>query len=65
LKLGPEDLKRGERLSRPRVAAQEPKSGANPSIVSYNANVAKIHNAIYSLVRFENKNIFFYYGETL
>jgi hypothetical protein len=31
----------------------------NPTIVSYNASAVKIYNATSSLVRFENKNIFF------
>jgi hypothetical protein len=34
-------------------------SGANPKIVSYNASAVKINNATKSLVRIENKNIFF------
>jgi hypothetical protein len=34
--------------------------GANPTIVSYNASAVKIYNATGSLVRFENKNIFFW-----
>jgi hypothetical protein len=34
-------------------------SVANPTIASYNASAVKIHNASSSLVRFENKNIFF------
>jgi hypothetical protein len=33
--------------------------GANPTIVSYSASAVKIYNATNSLVRFENKNIFF------
>jgi hypothetical protein len=33
-------------------------SGANPTIVSYNASVIKIYNSTNSLVRFEKKNIF-------
>jgi hypothetical protein len=39
--------------------------GANPTIVSYNANAVKIYNAASSLVRFENKNIFYYFEKTL
>jgi hypothetical protein len=39
--------------------------GANPTTVSYNASVVKIYNATSSLVRFENKNIFFYFEKTL
>jgi hypothetical protein len=35
-------------------------SGSNPTIVIYNARAAKIYNATSSLVRFENKNSFFY-----
>jgi hypothetical protein len=31
-------------------------SGANPTIVSYNAGAVKIYNAMSSLVHFENKN---------
>jgi hypothetical protein len=34
--------------------------GPNPTIVSYDAGAVKIYNATSSLVRFENKNIFFY-----
>jgi hypothetical protein len=33
--------------------------GANPTIVSYNARAVKFFNATSSLVRFENKNVFF------
>jgi hypothetical protein len=36
-------------------------SGADPTIVSYNASVVKISIGMGSLVRFESKNIFFYY----
>jgi hypothetical protein len=36
-------------------------SGANPTIASYNATVVNFYNATGSLVRFENKNIFFYF----
>jgi hypothetical protein len=36
-------------------------SGANPTVVIYNASAVKIHNATSSLVRFENKNILFYH----
>jgi hypothetical protein len=35
--------------------------GANPTIASYNASVVNFYNATGSLVRFENKNIFFYF----
>jgi hypothetical protein len=35
-------------------------SGANPTIVSYSASDEKNYNAKSCLVRFENKNIFFY-----
>jgi hypothetical protein len=35
------------------------------NIVSYNASAVEIHNATSSLVRFENKNNFFYIEETL
>jgi hypothetical protein len=31
----------------------------------YNASVVKIHNATSSLVRFGNKNIFFYFEKVL
>jgi hypothetical protein len=33
------------------------KTGANPTIVSYNDGVVKIYNATSSLLRFENKNM--------
>jgi hypothetical protein len=33
--------------------------GANPTIVSYNARVLKMYNAMSSLLRFENENIYF------
>jgi hypothetical protein len=36
-------------------------SGANPTIASYNASVVNFYNATGSLVRFENKNIIFYF----
>jgi hypothetical protein len=36
-------------------------SGANPTIVSYNARVVKIYSATSSLVRFENQIKFFYF----
>jgi hypothetical protein len=36
-------------------------SGANPTIVSYNAIACKIYNAAGSLARFVNKNILFYF----
>jgi hypothetical protein len=36
-------------------------SGANPTIVSYNASVVNFYNATGSLARFENKNISFYF----
>jgi hypothetical protein len=35
--------------------------GANPTIASYNASAVKIYTTTSSLVRFENKNVFFYY----
>jgi hypothetical protein len=35
-------------------------TGANPTIVGYNANVVNFYNATGSLARFENKNIIFY-----
>jgi hypothetical protein len=41
------------------------KQGTNPTIVSYNANAAKIYNAASSPVRFENKNMFFFIEKTL
>jgi hypothetical protein len=34
-------------------------TGANPTIVSYNASAVNIYNATSSLARSENKNIFF------
>jgi hypothetical protein len=37
------------------------KPGANPTIASYNTGVVKNYNTLSSLVRFENKNVFFYY----
>jgi hypothetical protein len=39
--------------------------GANPTIVSYNASAVKFYNTTSSLVRFENKTIFFYFEITL
>jgi hypothetical protein len=33
--------------------------GANPTIARYNAGAVKFYNAASSLVRFENKNIFY------
>jgi hypothetical protein len=41
------------------------KPGAKPTIVSYNASTVKIYNATSSLVRFGNRNIFFYFEKTL
>jgi hypothetical protein len=38
-------------------------SGTNFTIASYNAGAVKIYNDTSSLVRFENKNIFFYREE--
>jgi hypothetical protein len=35
------------------------KSGANPTIASYNASTVIFSNATDNLARFENKNIFF------
>jgi hypothetical protein len=32
----------------------------NPTVASYKSSAAKMYNATNSLVRFENKNIFFY-----
>jgi hypothetical protein len=40
-------------------------TGANPTFVSYSAGAVKIYNATNSLVRFENKNIFFYFRNAL
>jgi hypothetical protein len=40
-------------------------SGANPTIVFYNASVVKSYNATSSLVRFENKNTFLDFVKTL
>jgi hypothetical protein len=39
--------------------------GATPTIVSYNASAGKIYNATSTLVRFENKNSFFFFEKTL
>jgi hypothetical protein len=44
---------------------KNPASGANPTIVSYNAGVVKTYNATSSLVRYENKNIIIYFEKTL
>jgi hypothetical protein len=35
------------------------RSGANPTIASYNTSAVKIYNATSSLVRFENKKMYF------
>jgi hypothetical protein len=35
-------------------------SGANPTIMSYNASAVKIYNPTSSIVRFQNKDILFY-----
>jgi hypothetical protein len=40
-------------------------SGANTTIVSYNASAVNIYYATRSLVRLENNNIFFYFEKTL
>jgi hypothetical protein len=50
-------------LSSRTYVAQQP--GANPTTVSYNASVVKIHNATSSLVRFKDKNRSFYLQKTL
>jgi hypothetical protein len=42
------------------VFSEEPATGPHPTIVSYNAGAVKIYNGMSSLVRFENKNIFYY-----
>jgi hypothetical protein len=43
----------------------QPKSRANPRIVSrivsHNGSAVKIYNATSSLMRFDNKNVFFYF----
>jgi hypothetical protein len=58
-------------FKKPAESKQSPKdrnfaqSGANPTIVFYNAGAVKIYNATSSLVRFENKNIFFDFERTL
>jgi hypothetical protein len=39
--------------------------GANPTTPSYNASVVKLYNATSSQVRFEIKNIFFFFEKTL
>jgi hypothetical protein len=36
------------------------RSGANPTIASYNASVENFYNATGILARFENKNIIFF-----
>jgi hypothetical protein len=36
-------------------------SKANPTIASYNASIVNFYNAMGSLARFENKNIFVYF----
>jgi hypothetical protein len=41
------------------------KPGANLTIVSYNASAVETYNATSSLVSFENRNILFYFKETL
>jgi hypothetical protein len=38
------------------------RSGANPTILSYNVSVVKFYNAASILVRSENKIIFLYFG---
>jgi hypothetical protein len=38
-------------------------SGPNPTIASYNASVVNFYNATGSIVRFINKNIFFFYSK--
>jgi hypothetical protein len=40
-------------------------AGSNPTTVSYNASAGKIYKTASSLVRFENKNVFFYFEKTL
>jgi hypothetical protein len=40
-------------------------SGANPTIVSYNASAVKIYNDPSSLARLENNNIIFNFKKTL
>jgi hypothetical protein len=50
--------------NRPKFA-QSGHPGANPTTVSYNASAEKNYKATSSLVRFENKNIFFCIEETL
>jgi hypothetical protein len=47
------------------LSIQKFSPGANPKIMSYNASTVKIYNAKSSLVRVENKNIFFYFEKTL
>jgi hypothetical protein len=39
--------------------------GANPTNASYNASVMKIYHAKSGLVRFENKNILFFFKNAL
>jgi hypothetical protein len=38
-------------------------SAPNPTIASYNASVVNFYNATGSIVRFINKNIFFFYSK--
>jgi hypothetical protein len=45
--------------SQKRCSSKRCCSGANPTIVSYNASAVEIYDAASSLVRLENKNIFF------
>jgi hypothetical protein len=47
------------------LGVQTDSAGANPTTVSYNARVVKIYSGTSSLVRFENKNVFFYFENML
>jgi hypothetical protein len=46
------------------AAAQEWATGSDTTIVCYNASAVKIYGAKISLVRFEHKNILFYFEKT-
>jgi hypothetical protein len=50
-------------LSRFETVTDQP--GPNPAIINYNAGAVKIYNATSTLVRSENKIIFFFFGNTI
>jgi hypothetical protein len=54
-----DSLKKSDKFSR-ELAYKPLKPGANPTIVSYKAGAVKNYNVTGSLMRFGNKNIFFY-----